>query len=100
VVAGYRNVTDTTHFCALSLVGGGIRTVISTIVIDAEWHDFELWHNAGNYLFSVDAETPLSLSMAAAPVGYMAMILEATGAGGAGITQQFDKLLCVFPQAA
>jgi len=100
ISAGYRQLTDATHFSAMSFIGGGLRTATSSVLVDANAHDVELWHNNGDIFLAVDNETPVVLPVAASPSDMLTPYLEVATGGAAGITQQLDKFLCVFPQAA
>jgi hypothetical protein len=101
VFVGYLGPLDAVHFVGATN-NAGISSAPSTVAVDAAWHDMEIWYagDAANYYLSIDAETPVLLVSAPQPTDYLGAYLAINGGAGAGVTAQFDKYLCVFPQAA
>jgi len=99
-VVGYEGAFDALHYCAVIRDGVNVaEAVVSTVGVDLNFHDMEVWSDATNYYLSVDNETPVVLVPAHPPVVNLFPYINVNG-GAAGITADFDKYLCVFPQAA
>jgi hypothetical protein len=84
------------------VLGGAGLLLNSTIALDANWHNFEMWCDGSTtYYFSVDNETPVSGVLGGAPfVNLLYPNIQVTSGAGVAVTGDFDKYLAVFPQAA
>jgi hypothetical protein len=100
-VVGYAGAFDALHSCAVIRNGINVaEAVASTVGVDLNFHDLEVWSDATNYYLSVDNETPVVLVPAHPPVVDLFPYINVHAGAAAGITARFDKLLYVFPRAA
>jgi len=96
VMAGYIGAISVAKF---ALAGAGTNA-LSTINLNANWHDIEVWCDATNYYLSVDAETPVVMAPIAPPATQANPYVMVTAGAAVAVTGQYDKALWVFPQAS
>jgi hypothetical protein len=96
ILVGY---SGTTSVAKWMLFGAG-TSALSTVNLDANWHDIEVWCDATNYYLSVDAETPVVMPPAAAPATQMNPYVQVVSGAAVAVTGQYDKALWIFPQAS
>jgi len=101
VTVGYAGASDVGHY-SLTIWNGAAapESVVSTIALDAAYHDLECWCDGTNYGLSVDSETAVVLAPTNPPVVGLGVVAYVLGGAVAGTTGRFDKCLAVFPQAA
>jgi len=97
---GYFDGIDLTHGSAQIYDGASPQEyMVSTVVLGNAWHDFELACDSVRYYLSIDDETPIAYTPTNPPTNPISPRLAVFRTPG-GITAQYDKFLCVFPQAA
>lgn len=87
---------------SLTMLGTGApEVIVSSVAVDANWHDFEAWCDSANHYFlSVDGETPVMLTGVNPPGPDASFAAIAASGGSTGLSVDYDKALWVFPQAA
>lgn len=83
---------DGTHYGAYTYDGATVTGYPSTIAIDTSYHDFETWYDGTTYKFSVDNESPITISgNLPANTKYLYAFFEGNGAR----TYQWDTFVAL-----